>query len=71
VTRQLVDVTEPGVGLGLVDTGVQIVLNISKPPNMRGIDLEELAADAPLTELTVGCRLVGGRLRGGVASLSA
>jgi len=26
---------------------------------------------APLTELAVDCRLVGGRLRGGVASLSA
>ena len=68
---QSLDFTEPPTIGGFRDALGEVVPDRDEPFMLGRIDAQQTATDAPLTELTVGYRLVGGRLRGGVASLSA
>ncbi len=65
------DLAEPLHLAGLFEPFAGVGLDLDQSWQLGGVGAEHGAADAPLTELTVGYRLVGGRLRGGVASLSA
>lgn len=52
--EELVDVAEPGVGFGLVDTGVEVLADRAQLAGLVGVNLEELAADAACSWLQSG-----------------
>jgi hypothetical protein len=62
---------EPLHLVGFFESFLGVGLDLEEPRHLGGIHAEHRTAEAPLTELAAAYRLVGGRLRGGAASLSA
>jgi hypothetical protein len=62
---------EPALLFGFGDPGGQVVVDGGQPGPLGGIDAQERAPDAPLTELTLMFGHVTGRFQCLVASLPA